>query len=239
MVLLRGLFLDDDGILHGDGADDAGLFPLFQHGKPLLDGVQNGIVKAARQRDHDAVGGVVGALVFLQPCAGHLVQRGLFAQNGTPQRRAVEHGGVQPFADQVGGIVGVHTDLLQNDAALVFHVLLGEFAVEEHIAQDVQRLLEMGVQAAGVEAGQLLGGEGVDLAADGVHAPRQLLGGAGVRALEEHMLDEVGGTVFGGLFVPGAGGNPDAQRGGADAGHTFRGDAHAVGQGGELIIVHN
>ena len=178
-------------------------------------------------------------LILLEPRAGHFVQRCLSAQNGAAQRRTVEHRGRELFTDQVGGIVGVHTDLLQNDAPLTLHVGLGKGAVKEHIAEDAQRFAEMGVQTAAVETGEFLGGKGVDLAANGVHALCQLSGGAGRGALEEHMLDEMGRAALGGLLLPGTGGDPDAQCGRAHPGHPLRGNAHPIGQGSELIIVHN
>ena len=60
------------------------------------------------------------------------------------------------------------------------------------------------VQGTGVEAGVLLGGVGIHLAADGVHVPGQLGGGTAVGAFEEHMFNEMGGAVVPGLLVPGA-----------------------------------
>ena len=86
----------------------------------------------------------------------------------------------------------------------------------------------MAVQHAGVEAGGIAGGEGVDLPADGVHAPGKLRGGAVGRALEEHMLNEVGAALLAALFIARADADPDADGGGADAGHFLVGDAHAV-----------
>ena len=74
----------------------------------------------------------------------------------------------------------------------------------------------------------LLGGEGVHLAADGVGLPGDVLGGAGGGAFEEHVLNEVGAALLAALFIARADADPDADGSGADDGHFFMGDAHAV-----------
>ena len=74
------------------------------------------------------------------------------------------------------------------------------------------------VQTAGVEAGVLLGGVGVYLAADGVHLSGQVAGGAAAGALEYHVLDKVGRAIFCGLFVAGTHADKKSQGGGAHTG---------------------
>ena len=80
----------------------------------------------------------------------------------------------------------------------------------------------MGVQHPGVEAGTLLGGERVDLAPHRVHLLRQLGRRAAGGALEEHMLDKMGGSVLPRRLVAGAGAHPDAQGGRAHPRDVFR-----------------
>ena len=53
-------------------------------------------------------------------------------------------------------------------------------------------------------------------------------------ALEHHVLEEVRGAVVGGGLVPAAGVDPHAHRGGLGVRGRLGGDAHAVGQGGDL-----
>ncbi len=91
------------------------------------------------------------------------------------------------------------------------------------------------VQAAGIEAGVLLGGIGVHLAADGVHVPGQLGGGPPLGALEEHVLDKVGRAVLPGSLVAGAHPHKKAQRGGAGPGDLLREQPRTVGQSDLLI----
>ena len=52
------------------------------------------------------------------------------------------------------------------------------------------------VEHLGVEADQFLGGEGVQIAADGIDRARDIFGRAVGGALEEHVLDEVRDAVL-------------------------------------------
>jgi len=72
-----------------------------------------------------------------------------------------------------------------------------------------------------VEADSLFAGEGVEIAANGVHFTGDELGGARASSLEEHVLHEVGNAVgFGGLAA-GAGLDPDAHGDGAEVFHAL------------------
>ena len=230
MVLLDGFFL------HGDAG---GVYRRFGLGQPAgRHGGEAGrqvvhipLGKAARQGHHDVPGQVVGGHVRLQPGTGHLLQGGLPAQDGPGQGGAVVHPGGQPLGAQVLRVVLIHADLLQHHAPLGLHILLGELGGEKHVAQDVCRLGQVGVQHPGVEAGGLLGGVGVDLAPHRVHLSGQVGGGAAGGALEEHVLDKVGCAVLRRLLLAAAGAHIDAQGRRADGGDVLCEDAHAVGQG--------
>ncbi len=52
------------------------------------------------------------------------------------------------------------------------------------------------VEHLGVEADQLLGGEGVQIAADGIDRARDVFGGTARGALEQHVLDEMRDAVL-------------------------------------------
>ena len=133
-------------------------------------------------------------------------------------------------AQSILRVVLVHADLLQDHPPLGLHVGVVEPGVEEHVAQDVRRPGQVGVQHPGIEAGALLGGEGVDLAAHGVHLLRQLGGGAAPGSLEEHVLDEMGRPVLPRALMAGAGPHPDAQGNRAHPRHMLRQDTHPVGE---------
>ena len=72
-------------------------------------------------------------------------------------------------------------------------------------------------------------------AADGVHVPGHLAGGAAAGALEEHMLDEVGGAVLPGGLVAGADADEEAQGGGAGPGDLLQQEPGPIGQSKLLI----
>src|SRR2546430_11221149 len=81
-----------------------------------------------------------------------------------------------------------------------------------------------------IEAGVLLRGEGVHLAADRVHRARDGLGGARLGALEDEVLDEVGHADAALWLVPGAGLDPHADRHGPDVLHPLRDDTDTARQ---------
>ena len=89
-----------------------------------------------------------------------------------------------------------------------------------------------------VEADTFLGGEGVHVAADGVDLARDFLGGAVLRAFENHVLNEMGDAIPFGIFVAGTGLQPDTNRGGADVLHLLGDDGQAVGQFLTTNIAH-
>ena len=97
--------------------------------------------------------------------------------------------------------------------------------VAEHIHGDGQML----VQHFDVEADTFLGGEGVHVAADGVDLAGNFLRAAVLRALEDHVLDEVRDAVPLQVFVAGAGLDPDSDRGGANVLHLFGDEDQPVG----------
>ena len=177
----------------------------------------------------------MGGLVVPQPGSAHFLQGGLAAQDGAGQRGALKDRRRQPLGAQILGVVLVHADLLQDDAPLGGNVGLVEPGGEEHVAQDIGGLGEVGIQHPGVKAGALFGGKGVDLSAHRVHFPGQLLGGAVLGALEQHMLNKMGGAIGAASLVTGAGAHPDAQSGRAHIGHPLGQDAHPVGKGDRFV----
>jgi hypothetical protein len=106
---------------------------------------------------------------------------------------AEQHLGEEVVHHVVGGVV-VHPDLLEDHGPLRVDVVLGELGEAQHVGQDVDRQLEVAVERPGVEAGVLLGGEGVGLAADRVHQLGDVPGRAALGALEQHVLEEVRGA---------------------------------------------
>jgi hypothetical protein len=98
--------------------------------------------------------------------------------------------------------------------------------VSDHVEGDGQMLVE----DLGVEADLFLGGEGVEHAADGIHFAGDGFGGAALRALEDHVLHEMGQAVFFRYFAARAVADPHAHGDRADVGHGLGEHHQAVGQ---------
>jgi len=177
-------------------------------------------------------GGVViadGGLV--QPADG--VRR---AQNRLAQRVILPEVGGEDFLHQVIRAVLLHLDLFQDDALFLFDVLVAEERVKHQVGQHVEGARQVLVENLGVEAHQLLAGEGVQVAADRIHRARDLLRRAIRGALEQHVLDEVGDAVAIRGLAPRAGGDPHAHRNRAHVRHSLGNDAQAIGERGGLGI---
>src|SRR5262249_10920093 len=90
------------------------------------------------------------------------------------------------------------------------------------------------LEAARVVAHVLARGEGVELAAARLEAIGDLVGGAALRALEQHVLEEVAYADEARRLVAGSGLEPDAQGQRAAAGQRLAQDREAVGKLGAL-----
>ena len=98
----------------------------------------------------------------------------------------------------------VTVDFLQYHLLLQFYLVLGESAVEQDVGEEFQTALQMLAQRRGVDAGLLLGSEGVEFASYAVDAVLDMIGLAVLRALEERMLDEVRRSLFNPALVAAA-----------------------------------
>jgi hypothetical protein len=112
------------------------------------------------------------------------------AQRGVAPRLRGEE-----VVDDVVGVVVVHRDLVEDDVPLGLDVVGREQGGGDHVAEDVHRERQVLVEDPRVEAGVLLGGEGVELTADGVQGHRDVERRALARALEEQVLEEVRAAV--------------------------------------------
>src|SRR5208283_4039860 len=119
----------------------------------------------------------------------------------------------EDFVDEVVGIVLVHFDLFEDDAAFAGYVLGGECGMKHQVGENLKRNWNVFVEHLDAEADALFGGEGVHVAADAVDLAGNLLGGAVLGAFEDHVLDEVGDAVDLRGLVAGTGLEPNADRG--------------------------
>src|ERR1035441_7440031 len=92
------------------------------------------------------------------------------------------------------------------------------------------------VENLGVEADQFLGREGVEISADGIHRSRDVFRATRLRALEEHVLNEVGQAILLLRLTSRSGVDPEPNRHGSDMRHPFCNDTETVGKNGRFDI---
>ena len=135
---------------------------------------------------------------------------------------------LEDVVDVLVGRVLHHADLLEDDGFLLVDVIEVEQRVDEDVGQQVDGQREVVVGHLDVERRQLLAGEGVHHAPDGIDVGGDVKGRPPGRPLEEHVLDEVGRPVDPLVLVARAAGNPGADRDGADVTDLFRDDLDPV-----------
>jgi hypothetical protein len=132
--------------------------------------------------------------------------------------------------------VFVDLDFFEDDAALALNVRVGEGWIEDQIAEHVEGDGHVVRKRFDAEADGLLAGEGVEIAADGVHFAGNVLRRAGLGALEEHVLDKVRDAVDLRGLIARAGFDPDAHGDRAQMLHAFGEDDEAVGEHGAAQV---
>ena len=149
---------------------------------------------------------------------------------GRTEPRLAEDLGRDRLSRQLGRVVGVHGDLVQDHGALGVHILRRDQRVSDHVGEHVEGELGVTVQHASVEAGVLLGRVRVELAAHGLDRGRDLLRGATRSSLEEQVLQEVRGAMQARRLVPRTDRDEDAQGVGAGGPDVLSDDLETVSQ---------
>ena len=131
----------------------------------------------------------------------------------------------------VGGVLQ-HVDLLPDDGLFLLDLLGGKPGLPQDVRQQIHRQGQMVIGHLDVERGQFLAREGVHDPAHGIDGRGDVEGAAALRALEEHMLDEVRHTVVGRRLVPGTATHPNADGDGPDGVDFFGNDGQTVIENG-------
>ena len=139
------------------------------------------------------------------------VSQGL-SRDAAHERVLREEGAGEVFARDRVGLVRVHLDLLQDDAALARELGVGDRRVYVHVRDHVHRRREAVVGHLGEEARPLLGGVGVEVPALPLDRRRDVKGAARLGTLEEHVLDEVGDAREVGRLMAGPACDEEAER---------------------------
>ena len=112
-------------------------------------------------------------------------------QDGTAQWAHSVVGLHEDIVDNIAGVVVVHRDLFENDFTLTLDIRCIESAVEDHVADGLDRQVGVIVKDTGIKAGVLLAREGIHLTTHGLHRCGDLPCRTRARAFEEQMLEEV------------------------------------------------
>ncbi len=133
-----------------------------------------GVVEVAGHSDHHVLGPIPAAVVTVNGVALQCVDRFDGAENRPAQRRVTEQRLGESIVHDIAGIVFVHRDLFEDDAAFRVDVSGAHDRRRHHVGDDVDRQRQIVVEHPRVEAGVLLRREGVHLAADRIERRRDL-----------------------------------------------------------------
>ena len=140
-----------------------------------------------------------------------------------------ERGFLQPVKDDVIGRVERLPDFLQDHAAFHFDLGLGHLRIAQDVAENIHGQRHIAGQHPGIVGRALARGIGVQIPADILDLLGDLQRRAPGRALERHVLEEMGDTVLGGALVPGACIDPDPHGGRGKPRHVLCGDTETIG----------
>ena len=119
----------------------------------------------------------------------------------------------EPVEQLVGGrqhVLLVLGELVQDDLALALELDFGKAAREHDVAEHRNEARRVGGEAAHVVRGVVLVGVRVDVGAEALGVPVDLLAAARARALERHVLDEMADAVEAPVLVAAAGAHEHA-----------------------------
>ena len=190
------------------------------------------VVEVAGGADDDLRAGVAGVAVALdvrdRDRGDHL---GL-TEHAAAQRVRAEDGLGEHVVDAVLRLVLVHRDLLQHHLALGVDVGVGRR--QQHLREQVEDLVGVLVEEAGVQVRRLLAGGRVDRGAEPVEALGDLDRRVARRPLEQQVLEEVRDPGLRRGLVTRAGAHPEPERHGPHRGNLLGHDPDARAQLGEL-----
>jgi hypothetical protein len=152
------------------------------------------------------------------------------AENGAPERMFGPKATRENIVKKIFGIVQVHLDFFEDDLAFFSNIIGIELGAKNEIGDNVKSDGEMFVENFGVETDLFFRGERIEHSADGVHFAGDSFGGAAFRAFENHVLDEMGQTIFFGDFTARAVADPHTYRDGTDVSHRLGDDHEAVAE---------
>ena len=165
--------------------------------EPLLDLAHEVVVLDVAGGDHDhALGAVLAFDEVVELLRGEGLHRFRRAEDRAADRLVAEGGLGETVEDDVVGRVVRGADLLQDHMLLALELVRVEFGFRQDVGKDVDGQRHVVAEHAGVVGGRLDAGGGVDLAADILDFRGDLEGGAPLRALERHVLEQMGHAML-------------------------------------------
>src|SRR5882724_13429326 len=142
------------------------------------------------------------------------------------------------FVEKIFRVVHVHLDFFEDNLLFILDVRGIEARMETEIADDVEGDGKILIENFGVETDLFFRGESVEHAADGIHFAGDGFSGAALRAFEDHVLHEMGETIFLRNFAARTVANPDANGDGADVGHRLGDNDESVAKNVALDVAN-
>ena len=161
-----------------------------------------------RHGEHHAVGGITRLHEVFEPLRSETLHITLGTQDIVSQGVALVGQFLVLVVNKLCRQVVVGVYLLYHHFALAFYLPFGEGAMEKDIGKEFETALEVLVERGGIDAGLLLGGEGVELASHTVDTVEDMVGATVFGAFEERVLDKMGHTLIGSALVA----RPDANK---------------------------
>src|SRR5439155_9443133 len=230
--LFGGLVLDSAAdTVAADRRDPGGGFG----GGPVAEGGFDGgddflVDDVAGDGDEDVVGDVLLCEVAHHHVAVDAFD-GLFGAGDVAAEGVVgPEDGVEQEVDELGGRVGDHGQLFEDDLALFLHLTGVHQGAPHELEEDVEGEVHVRARSLDVVDGVFAVGAAVEDAADAVDGLGDLLGARVFRrAFEEKMLDEMGDARLALAFVAGAGADVEGDGDGVGRGDGGGEEWGAVG----------
>src|SRR3989442_1493607 len=183
-----------------------------------------------RHRDDDPRGPVMPGPEGQQLAPAERFDGGDCPEDGPPKRVRAQGVLRVQVVEVILRVVLDHPDLFQHHLLLLGHLPGVKLGMVEDVREQVDALRQMVVQHLGVEGGALPGRKGIELPAERIDLPRDGLGRAPPRALEDHVLDEVRKAFLARLLIARADIHPDPDRDRPHRGYLLGDHPHAVVQ---------
>ncbi|CAB4580102.1 unannotated protein [freshwater metagenome] len=167
-----------------------------------------GVLERAGSAHHEFVRSVVGVIVAEHRRTLRGLDRLGVSTNRATQSMVAEHEFGNALVSDITGIIISHRELFQNDLPLDLKFVGVNHGIDNHVGEDVDGHVHIGVLNLRVVAGVFFGSEGIVLAAHRIKGNGDIECASGRGAFEQQMLEEVCGAIGDVIFITRAHRNP-------------------------------